>query len=66
MRWTTVEGVMTRKVVTVSPTAAYKDMVALVSEHGISALPVVDVVGSEGRLVGMVSAARNWDQSVGQ
>jgi len=54
MSWT-VHEVMTRNVVTVRPGTPYKDLVALMSEHAIGALPVVDVVDSEGRLVGMVS-----------
>lgn len=54
MSWT-VDNVMTRKVVTVRPTTAYKDLVALIREHAVGALPVVDVVDAEGRLVGMVS-----------
>lgn len=54
MSWT-VDKVMTWKVVAVRPTTPYKDLVALMSQHGIGALPVVDVVDAEGRLVGMVS-----------
>jgi len=54
MSWT-VDEVMTRKVVTVQPPTPYKDLVALMSAHAIGALPVVDVLDSEGRLVGMVS-----------
>jgi CBS-domain-containing membrane protein len=54
MSWT-VDEVMTKKVVTVRPTTPYKDLVALMSKHAIAALPVVDVLDSEGRLVGMVS-----------
>lgn len=54
MSWT-VDKVMTRSVVTVRSTTGYKDLVALMSQHGISALPVVDVVDSEGQLVGIVS-----------
>lgn len=54
MSWT-VDKVMTRKVVTVRPTTTYKELVAMMSEHAIGALPVVDIVDSEGRLVGMVS-----------
>jgi CBS domain-containing protein len=54
MSWT-VDMVMTRKLVTVRPTTTYKALVALMSEHAIGALPVVDVLGSEGRLVGIVS-----------
>jgi CBS domain-containing protein len=54
MSWT-VDEVMTRKVVTARPTTPYKELVALMSEHAIGALPVVDLLDSEGRLVGMVS-----------
>jgi CBS domain-containing protein len=54
MSWT-VDKVMTREVVTVRPTTAYKELVALMSRHAISALPVVDLVDSQGQLVGLVS-----------
>jgi CBS-domain-containing membrane protein len=54
MSWT-VDKVMTRQVVTVRPTTPYKELVTLMSQHAISALPVVDLVGSEGRVVGLVS-----------
>ena len=54
MSWT-VDKVMSRSVVTVPSTTGYKNLVALMSQHGISALPVVDVVDSEGQLVGIVS-----------
>jgi CBS-domain-containing membrane protein len=54
MSWT-VDKVMTHQVVTVRPTTAYKELVALMSRHAISALPVVDLVDSEGWLVGLVS-----------
>jgi CBS-domain-containing membrane protein len=54
MNWT-VERVMTRHVVTVRPPTAYEDLVALMSDHAIDALPVVDVVDYEGRLIRMVS-----------
>jgi CBS domain-containing protein len=55
MSWT-VEKVMTRDVVAVRPGTAYKELVALMNDHAIGALPVVDVVDSQGRLVGLVSA----------
>src|SRR5579875_2986952 len=48
---------MTRKVVSVQPTTPYHELVRLMSEHRISALPVVDVTDAEGRLVGIVSEA---------
>ncbi|TMC07142.1 MAG: CBS domain-containing protein [Chloroflexi bacterium] len=54
MSWT-VDEVMTRQVVTVRPATPYKELVALMSRHAIGALPVVDLVDSDGRLVGMVS-----------
>jgi CBS domain-containing protein len=56
MSWR-VETVMTRNVVTVRPTTPYKEIVGLMAKHGISAVPVVDVVDSDGRLVGIVSEA---------
>ena len=56
MSWT-VDSVMTRRVVTARPTTRYKELVRLLAEHDISALPIVDVVGDEGRLVGVVSQA---------
>ena len=54
MSWT-VDKVMTRKVVTASPSTSYKELARRMSEHAVSALPVVDLVGDEGRLVGIVS-----------
>lgn len=54
MSWT-VDKVMTGKVITVRPTTVYRELVALMSEHAISALPVVDVADSTGRLVGLVT-----------
>lgn len=56
MSWT-VRSVMTEKVVAVRPQMPYKEMVALMSERGVSALPVVDVTDSDGRVVGIVSDA---------
>jgi CBS-domain-containing membrane protein len=53
----TVATVMTRKVVSVQPTTPYKELVRLMAEHGVSALPVVDVTDAEGRLAGIVSEA---------
>lgn len=51
----TVDKVMTRKVVTASPSTPYKELARRMSESAVSALPVVDLVGDEGRLVGIVS-----------
>ena len=48
----TVGDVMTADVVTVGPDALYPDIVALVLDEGISAVPVVD---RRGRLLGVVS-----------
>ncbi len=48
----TVQDVMTRTVVVVSESAPFKDVVRLMQEYRVSALPVVDA--SE-RLVGIVS-----------
>jgi CBS domain-containing protein len=50
-----VDKVMTRKVVTASPSTGYKELARRMTEHAISAIPVVDLVGNEGRLVGIVS-----------
>ena len=44
--------VMTRKVVTVPPTATAQEIAQLLVRHGISAVPVVDAAGA---VVGMVS-----------
>jgi CBS domain-containing protein len=49
-----VRDVMTPAVVTVPDSAAFKEIVRLMDEHGVSALPVVD---RDGRLVGIVSEA---------
>ena len=48
---TRVEEIMTKNVVVVSPRAKARDCMALMSEHNIRHLPVVD----NGRVVGMVS-----------
>ncbi len=50
----TVREVMTRSVVTASPETSFRDLAASMSEHRISALPVVE---ADGRLVGVVSEA---------
>lgn len=49
-----VEDVMTRDVVTIAPTASFHEMIGLMRQRGISALPVVD---EEGNLRGIVSEA---------
>jgi CBS domain-containing protein len=51
---TTVESVMTRNVVTAVPATPFRELVARMAEHGVSALPVVD---PQGRPVGVVSEA---------
>src|SRR5215469_328386 len=56
MSWT-VDRVMTRRVIAVQPTTGYKEIARLMAKQHVSAVPVVDVVGSEGRLVGIVSEA---------
>lgn len=50
----TVADVMTREVVTVGGKAPFKEVVALLRDHAISAVPVLD---SAGRPVGVVSEA---------
>jgi len=50
----TVKDVMTTQVVTVGPTASFKDMVVKMRRSRASALPVVD---GEGRVIGVVSEA---------
>lgn len=50
----TVDDVMSREVVTVRPTATFHEMVRLMDEKGVSALPVV---GDRGRVLGIVSEA---------
>lgn len=53
MSWT-VASVMTRDVVTVPPDAPYKEVVELLHERGVSAVPVID---ADRRVLGMVSEA---------
>src|SRR5262249_54869034 len=36
-------------------TTGYKELVAVMGQHGISALPVIDIAEREGRLVGIVT-----------
>jgi CBS domain-containing protein len=50
----TVEAVMTSQVVTARLSTPFQDLVRLLEQHHISALPVVD---NSGRLVGIVSEA---------
>ena len=47
----TVEEVMTRDVVTVSPATPIHEAARLMVEHGVSGLPVID---ADGRLVGII------------
>ena len=49
---TTVQDVMTARVVSVPESAGYKDIVTLLRRHRVSAVPVVD---SAGRVTGVVS-----------
>jgi CBS domain-containing protein len=49
-----VSEIMTRDVVTTSPTTGYRDIVATLARHGVSALPVVD---EDRRVLGVVSEA---------
>ncbi len=44
--------IMTTDVITISPDASVKKLAKLLSDHGISGVPVVD---SDGKLVGIVS-----------
>jgi CBS domain-containing protein len=48
----TVQDVMTRDVITVSPATPIHEAASLMVEHGVSGLPVID---AEGRLVGIIS-----------
>lgn len=50
----TVQDVITSRVVSVPESAGYKDIVALLRGHRISAVPVVDQAG---RVTGVVSEA---------
>jgi CBS domain-containing protein len=50
----TVEAVMTSQVVTARPATPFHELVRLLQQHHVSALPVIDEVG---RLVGIVSEA---------
>jgi CBS domain-containing protein len=48
----TVEDVMTRDVITVTPATPIHEAASLMVEHRVSGLPVID---AEGRLVGIIS-----------
>lgn len=50
----TVDSVMTKQVVTVRPDTPFKELVALMGEHRVSGLPVLDEAGKP---VGVVSEA---------
>jgi CBS domain-containing protein len=50
----TVEGVMSRDVATVPPTATFHEMVGVMDQRGVSALPVI---GVHGEILGIVSEA---------
>ena len=50
----TVEAVMTSQVVTARPSSPFQELVRLLEQHHISALPVTE---DSGRLVGIVSEA---------
>ena len=54
MRQWTVQDVMTRDVASVSPDASYREVVDLLTDRGISAVPVVD---AGGQVLGVVSEA---------
>jgi len=54
MRHALAREIMSSPVITASPDMSFKDIVAIMLEHGISGLPIVD---EGGRLVGMVSEA---------
>jgi CBS domain-containing protein len=49
---TTIEDVMTRELITVTPATPIHTAARLMAEHGVSGLPVVD---EDGRLVGIIS-----------
>jgi CBS-domain-containing membrane protein len=51
---TTVRDVMTTKVVTVPQAAGYKDIVTVLREHRVNAVPVLD---DDRKVVGVVSEA---------
>jgi CBS domain-containing protein len=54
MRRQRIKDVMTRNVVTVVETTPYKDIVQMLAERAVSAVPVVD---DAGKVIGVVSEA---------
>jgi CBS domain-containing protein len=52
-----VESVMSPKVLAVRPQTPFKEIVQMMEANRISAVPVVDVTDSDGRVVGIVSEA---------
>lgn len=52
MKTSTVADVMTRRVLTARPAMPLKELARVLTEHGLSALPVLD---TDDRLIGMVS-----------
>ncbi|GIE99437.1 CBS domain-containing protein [Paractinoplanes rishiriensis] len=54
MKQWTVQDVMTREVISVPPSASYRDVVDRLIEHRVSAVPVT---GTEGQVLGIVSEA---------
>lgn len=60
---TRVEDVMTRDVVPVRETAGYKEIIAVMRERRVSAVPVLDVAG---HLAGVVSEADLLFKEIGQ
>ncbi len=52
-RWT-VKDVMTENVISVTDTTPYKEIVQLLAQHAVSAVPVVD---SARKVIGVVSEA---------
>ncbi|RVU22741.1 CBS domain-containing protein [Streptomyces antnestii] len=63
MRHRNVGELMTREVITVARTTAFKDIVRTLAEHQVSAVPVVD---SEGRPLGLISEGDLLRKSSGQ
>lgn len=54
MKHRTVEDLMTREVIRVRPDTPFKDVVRLLAEHGVTAVPVVN---EQDNPVGVVSEA---------
>ncbi|WP_329567710.1 CBS domain-containing protein [Streptomyces sp. NBC_01361] len=63
MRHRKVSELMTREVITVPQNAAFKDIVRTLTEHQVSAVPVVD---SAGRPLGLISEGDLLQKSAGQ